>query len=80
MDMNRHLNRSGLFLVRVWTVDANGEPGKRLFRGRVQRVVDGKSQRFDDLQTLGSVVLAMLSNGPDGQSDDDKAEHRNTGG
>ena len=65
MRPKRHLKHTDLFLVRFWTE----EPGSRsesteavpVWRGRVQRVIDGESREFNDWEALVGTLGAMLS-------------------
>jgi hypothetical protein len=62
---NQHHRRTNLFLVRLWTDKENDENeddgGEKAWHGRVQRVVDGESHRFDSLQGLVEMLRDMLS-------------------
>lgn len=53
--------RSDLFLVRLWTRDANKKCDKVECHGKVQRVVDGQSHQFDSWQGLVDLLVAMAS-------------------
>ena len=70
MSMDRYPRNTDLFLVRVWAREASnardGDGAKRgsgttEWSGKVRRVVDGESHRFDDLPDLLSILLMMLS-------------------
>jgi hypothetical protein len=67
MSTHRHLRRTDLFLVRVWSKGtgdirgADGSKGKIEWYGKVQRVVSGESHEFSSLQDLVDALLAMLS-------------------
>lgn len=68
MSTHRHLRRTDLFLLRLWTEEEiGGGPSEPVLRGRVQRIVDGESHQFDDWQSLVDVLLAMLNQGNDGK-------------
>ena len=62
---NDHHRRSNLFLVRVWTDEESDEDeevvGEKEWHGRVQRVIDGESHRFENLQGLVKMLREMLS-------------------
>ena len=66
----QHLRRTNLFLVRIWGGGAMGEgaiadmaAGEHLeWQGMVQRVVDGESHRFENMQDLVALLREMLSN------------------
>ena len=62
MSRHRHLRRSDLFLLRLWS-EAGGEDGlgEPMWRGKVQRVVDGEARPFSDLEDLLATLVAMLS-------------------
>ena len=53
--------RSGLFLVRMWTEEAEDGTGQVECRGKVQRVVDGESHQFNDGPDLLKLLVAMLA-------------------
>lgn len=61
-------NRSNLFLVRMWPGRDNGgennNSSKAEWSGKVQRVVDGESHQFTNLQGLVDLLEAMASNKP----------------
>jgi len=68
--MDRYPRCTDLFLVRVWARKAGDAPGGDSARsgsgtiewsGKVRRVVDGESHRFEDLQGLVNILLMMLS-------------------
>jgi hypothetical protein len=61
MSTHRHLRRTDLFLLRVWTEDAGDGSGKTQWRGKVLRVVDGESHQFDDWQGLLTLLSLMLA-------------------
>lgn len=61
MGTHHRYRRSDLFLVRLWTEDAPDSNGKLEWRGKVQRVVDGESHQFSNLQDLADLLQAMLS-------------------
>lgn len=59
---------SKLFLVRFWAMDGNesledhNDDNEIVWRGKVQRVTDGESHRFSDLQGFIDQLQEMLSN------------------
>ena len=60
-ETRRRYKGSNLFLIRFWAEDmSDGTSGIR-WRGKVQRVMDGESHDFDDLEVLIDLLLAMLS-------------------
>lgn len=63
MGAHRRLQRSDLFLVRIWTeiADITEAHNAAVCRGRVQRVIDGESRPFDNWQSLLDVLRAMMS-------------------
>ena len=73
----RFIRRTDLFLVRVWRevpaeqgddeVRGTGG-GTTKWRGKVQRVVDGESHRFDNWQGLVDSLLVMLSENEGGEA------------
>ena len=78
---SRQYKRADLFLVRVWTHDTgegdNEGDGRYKVecQGKVQRVVDGESHQFDNLQALADTLLAMLSPAKgNGRADNRKKE------
>ncbi len=60
---SQNLKRTNLYLVRVW--DEGGSEGnsggRAMWQGRVQRVVDGESHPFSNMQGLVDLLLEMLS-------------------
>jgi hypothetical protein len=64
MSAQRNMKRKDLFLLRLWTEEASDSEGgtHRLeWRGKLQRVVDGESRRFSNLQDLSDLLATMLS-------------------
>jgi hypothetical protein len=61
MGTHHRYRRSDLFLVRLWTEDADDDGGQVQWRGKVQRVVDGEAHQFSDWQGLSELLMAMLS-------------------
>ena len=59
MTKHRHLGRSDLFLVRLWT--ENTATGSELAHGKVQRAVSGEADYFDDWQGLLDRLRAMVA-------------------
>jgi hypothetical protein len=59
MTHDRHLKRTGLFLLRVWTEDAGDGSGKAEWHGKVQRVVNGESRYFHNWPELVELLAAM---------------------
>jgi hypothetical protein len=61
----QHFRPANLYLVRLWAQDREVEdsanPGNANWQGRVQRVIDGESHQFDNLQGLVNLLLQMLS-------------------
>jgi hypothetical protein len=65
----QHIKAANLYLVRLWAQDQDIEgdasdsatPGSANWQGRVQRVIDGESHQFDNLQGLVDLLLQMLS-------------------
>ena len=47
--------------MRIRAQEAEGDTDEVECHDKVQRVVDGKSHRFDNLQALADTLLAMLS-------------------
>lgn len=59
----RPYNRSNLFLVRVWARNyqsENAASGRVEWSGKVQRVVDGESHQFTNLQELVDLLEVMI--------------------
>jgi len=54
-------NRSNLFLVRLWAGNTDSDSGKVEWGGKVQRVVDGESHQFSNLQELANLLEALAS-------------------
>ena len=65
MRPKRHLKHTDLFLVRFWTEEpesrSESTEAAPVWRGRVQRVVDGESREFKDWEALVGTLGAMLS-------------------
>ena len=61
MRVRLHYRRSDLFLLRMWSREADDGSGRLEWHGKVQRVVDGESHDFSDWQGLSDLLLAMLS-------------------
>jgi hypothetical protein len=62
MSKHRPLRRSDLFLLRLWSeAGGDGGHGRSIWRGKVQRVIDGESRRFSDWEDLLAILDAMLS-------------------
>jgi hypothetical protein len=61
MGTHRYLNRSHLFLVRVWTEESEYDCDITMCHGRVQRAVDGEAHLFDSWQGLIEKLSAMIS-------------------
>lgn len=59
MTEHKHLRRSELFLVRLWTEDTGR--GSKIARGKIQRAVSGETTHFDDWQSLIERLKAMMS-------------------
>jgi hypothetical protein len=71
---HRHYRRTDLFLVRIWTEEAGSRDGAGgddgegntgvnaapVWKGRVQRVVDGETHQFSGSADLVDVLAAML--------------------
>jgi hypothetical protein len=62
MEIHRRYRGSTLFLLRLWTGDANDETADIEWRGTVRRVVDGEAREFKSLQELVESLQAMISN------------------
>jgi hypothetical protein len=66
---NTRLQRSNLFLVRLWIEDAKGNNSGAIdendarWRGKIQRVVNGETIEFQGWQGLVTNLSAMLSPG-----------------
>ena len=67
MTKQRHLGRSDLFLVRLWTEDT--ATGSSLTHGKVQRAVSGETNHFDDWQGLLDRLRAMVAACPEERRD-----------
>lgn len=70
MSKHRHLRRSDLFLLRLWAEEGRGRQGALVWRGKLQRVVDGESHQFDDLQHMLDLLAAMLAEQREGSERD----------
>ncbi len=60
-ETRRRYRGSNLFLVRCWAEDRGEGMASIKWRGKVQRVMDGESHDFGNLQDLVDLLLAMLS-------------------
>jgi len=58
----RRYRGSTLFLLRLWSRDANDEMANIEWRGTVRRVVDGEAHEFKSMQELVDSLLVMISN------------------
>ena len=61
MGRHRYLKRSALFLLRLWAEEESDGEGEMVWRGKVQRVLDGESHHFKDWQELIDSLATMLS-------------------
>jgi len=76
MTKHRHLGRSDLFLVRLWTEET--ATGSALAHGKVQRAVSGETNHFDDWQGLLDRLRAMAvgDKGDKGNGASDNAQEK----
>ena len=58
-DLDRDLERSQLFLVRLWA-EKGVDNEEKEWHGRVQHIVSGEAHTFHDWPTLVDLLLTML--------------------
>jgi hypothetical protein len=66
MTGRRHLKRTDLFLIRMWTEEVTEtregkDEGGVAWRGKVQRVVDGETYQFDSWPALVDLLQVLVS-------------------
>lgn len=59
MRVDRHLRRTDLFLIRVWTMLDSDPAGEVALRGQVKRVVGGEVHAFGNWQGLIDALNSM---------------------
>jgi hypothetical protein len=64
--LNQPQWQSQVFLLRLWMeAQVDGPP---IWRGKVQHLISGEAQRFDDWSTLIDALLALLPSQPEAES------------